>query len=187
LKLRNETKVGLLAVVAITFLIFGYGIISGNRLFNTSDYYFAHYNRVNGLQESNPVTMKGFKIGEVEEIKILEPQKTGLLVKFSIKEDIDVPLGSVAQIYNSSLLGSKAIQLLMEDNNKRFHKPGDTLKGDNEQSLTESLSSELSPLKTKTVGFIEAMDTMVSTVNAIMEEGGKKDLQATLTDFRETI
>ena len=187
--MRKETKVGLMAAIAIVLLIFGYGVISGDQVFSSKKYYYAHYDRINGLQASNPVTLKGHRIGEVEGIQLIQRHQggNGLLVKFSIKKAIDIPQASEARIYSSSLLGSKAVKLLFDSNRQASYEPGDTLKGTNAASLTESLNQQLDPLKKKTKGFIQTMDTMVSTINSIMEEGGKEDLQASLKNFRNSL
>lgn len=181
--MRNETKVGLLAVISIGLLIFGYGVISGNKVFSSKYHYYAEYDKINGLQISNPVMMNGYQIGEVDDIMIRNPQKGGLLVKFSIKDKVDIPKNSVAKIYNSSLLGSKALKLNMVDSVEAFHRPGDTLRGENELTLSE----QLSPMKTKADTILSAIDTMVSTVNAVMREGGKENIKASLTNFRKSI
>ncbi len=183
MKIRNETKVGLLAVVSIVLLIFGYSVISGNKIFSSKHYYYAQYKKINGLQLSNPVMLNGYKIGEIENIGIENPTKGGLLVRFSVKKKVKIPKKSVAKIYNSSLLGSKALKLELADSVDVFHKPGDTMRGENELTLSE----QLSPIRTKADTILSAIDTMVSTVNAVMREGGKQNIKASLANFRQSI
>ena len=187
MKLRNETKVGLLAVVSLTLLIIGYGLVSGNKLFSTTNDYYAIYKKVNGLQEANPVFLRGYRVGEIEAIKIIDPQDPSILVKFSVQEDIKVTKGSTAQIYSSDILGSKAIQLLINKKATTYHQSGDTLKGESTLSLTESLSNEISPLKTKTTSLITAVDTLIGSLNAIMAEGGKEQLQRSVRNFSASL
>ena len=185
--MRNETKVGLLTITAVVLLIIGYSFVSGNKIFSTSDTYYAVYKQVNGLKASNPVFINGYRIGEVKDIHIADPRKPRILVKFSIKDKVQVPLGAKAQIYSSDLLGSKAIQLLVDTTTGDLHSPGDTLIADNQQSLKESISSELSPLRQKTSSLITQIDTLVGTVNTIMNEGGRDALASSINNFNRSL
>lgn len=185
--MRNETKVGLLAVVAIILLIVGYSYVSGRKLFSSTDRYFAVYKQVSGLQTSNPVFINGYRIGEVKDIHITRPSNPSITVAFSVNEEIQIPKGAKAQIYNSDLLGSKAIQLLVDTTASTLHHPGDTLLADNQESLTESISSELSPLKQKTSSLITQIDTLVGTVNTIMNEGGREALAGSIDNFNRSL
>ncbi len=185
--MRNETKVGLLAITAVVLLIIGYSYVSGNKIFSSSDTYYAVYRQVSGLQASNPVFINGYRIGEVKNIQITHPQEPRILVKFSVKDQVRVPKGAKAQIYSSDLLGSKAIQLLMDTTATSLHSPGDTLIADNQQSLKESISSELSPLRQKTSSLITQIDTLVGTVNTIMNEGGQDALASSIDNFNRSL
>ena len=100
---------------------------------------------------------------------------------------MQVPLGAKAQIYSSDLLGSKAIQLLVDTTTGDLHSPGDTLIADNQQSLKESISSELSPLRQKTSSLITQIDTLVGTVNTIMNEGGRDALASSIDNFNRSL
>ncbi len=185
--IRNETKIGLLTIVALGLLVFGYSVISGSQIFSSNNHYYARYEQINGLEVSHPVMLKGYQIGKVKEINILEPKESGLMVRFTADKEIKIPKGSKAEIYRSSLLGSKAIQLLMEDKSEGFLKPGDTLKGKN-LSLAESLRNQFSNSDNKNnSGIVSRVDTMIKTINDIFQEGGKKDLQESLKDFRQSI
>lgn len=185
--MRNETKVGLLVVTAVVLLIIGYSYVSGRQIFSSTHTYYAVYDQVNGLQTSNPVLISGYRVGEVKEIQISDPSKPKILVEFTVKDDVQVPLGTTAQIYNSDLLGSKAVQLLVDSTNKKLHTHGDTLIADNQQSLTESISNELSPLKQKTSSLITQIDTLIRSVNIIMNEGGRDALAESIDNFNQSL
>ena len=60
MKITNETKVGVLAAVAITVLIVGYSFLKGNDVFSRENEFYAIYPRVDGLTVSNPVLVNLF-------------------------------------------------------------------------------------------------------------------------------
>jgi phospholipid/cholesterol/gamma-HCH transport system substrate-binding protein len=107
LKIANETKVGILAVFAITLMIFGYNFLKGKDLFSDKTDYFAVYPRIDGLTASNPVLVNGFTVGRVRKLKLLPDGM--ILVRIGIKNEITFPKNSVARIVSSDLLGSKSI------------------------------------------------------------------------------
>ncbi len=70
MKINNETKVGVLAAVAITILILGYSFLKGNDVFSDENEFYAVYERVDGLVVSNPVLVNGFQIGRVSQLTL---------------------------------------------------------------------------------------------------------------------
>ena len=68
IKFNKEFKIGLSVIVAIAVLIFGIDYLKGINLFTPSNYYIAEYDNVAGLEVSAPVTIDGFKVGQVREL-----------------------------------------------------------------------------------------------------------------------
>lgn len=185
--MRNETKVGLLTVAAVVLLVVGYSYVSGRKIFSSKSTYYAVYTQVSGLEVSNPVTINGYRIGEVEDIQITHPSDPNILISFKIQDDVQVPKGATAQIYSADLLGSKGIRLMMDTTTRKLHQPGDTLLSSTEQSLQESITNELSPIKNKTASLITKIDTLVNHVNQIMNKGGQKALSSSIDNFNKSL
>ena len=73
----REVKIGLLAVVCGFILFFGCNYLKGINIFNPMNCYFAKYENLGGLIVSSPVYIKGYKVGQVSEIRYdLEPVDT---------------------------------------------------------------------------------------------------------------
>lgn len=186
MQIRYETKVGLLIAVAIVLLIVGYSIVSGHNIFSPTHKYYGVYERVDGLNESNPVHLNGYQVGQVESIKIMGPNNQSILVKFSVKKDLEIPQGSIAQIYSADLLGSKAIQLLMEKGG-RHHEPGDTLVAEHKLSLSESISEEIDPIKRKTVSLANTIDSLIANISSVLNEGARQDLKKSFASLNRSM
>lgn len=177
LKVSNETKVGALAAIAITVLVLGYNFLKGKDVFTKTVTYYAIYDRVDGLAASNPVTLKGMRIGQVSNVSLMPQDSMRVKVAFEINGDIVVRDSTIAKIYNADFFGSKAIELILSD--KGFiHKNKDTLLSIMEPSLISSVSTIINPIKEKTENLIVSLDSVF---------GGKsgQKLQLTIHNLSE--
>src|SRR3546814_5084611 len=75
MKIAKETKIGVLAAVAIAILIIGYNFLKGNNVFSDSQQFYAIYDRVDGLTESKPIYVNGFQVGRVARLELLPNKK----------------------------------------------------------------------------------------------------------------
>ena len=65
---RKEVVIGLCVIAALAILFFGINFLKGVNLFRAANYYYATYTNVEGLAISAPVTINGYKVGQVREI-----------------------------------------------------------------------------------------------------------------------
>ena len=110
MKLSRELKTGVVSVAIIAAFIWGYNFMKGQNLFETSNRtYFAEYNDIQGLNTASIVTINGFNVGKVVNIKFdKDPEKRGvLIVEFGVDSDFKFSKNSVAKIYSASLMGGK--------------------------------------------------------------------------------
>jgi len=127
MKLSKEFKVGLFMVVTITLLYFGFNFLKGIDFFSASKKYYALYNDVNKLTESNQIFLNGLAVGRVSDIQILQ-QQNKVLVELDIDSKIVLTDSSVA-LLNGELLGGRFIQLIANQGGNIL-KPNDTLRSD---------------------------------------------------------
>ena len=64
----REVKVGIMAIVAIFVLYFGLNFLKGIDIFSPVSNYYGTFENIGGLVPSSPVYVKGFKVGQVEEV-----------------------------------------------------------------------------------------------------------------------
>ncbi|MEZ4887861.1 MAG: MlaD family protein [Chitinophagales bacterium] len=200
MKISNETKVGILAIVAIIILIFGYNYLKGKDLFSTDATFFAIYDRIDGLATSNPVQINGFQIGMVEDI-YLKPDRSGkLVVKFTIDKEVNLPKDAKVKIVSSGLLGDKAVEVDLGKartlKGLQYAESGDTLQGIIELGITELALEELMPIKDKVENMLTSLDSTLIEVKLLMRSNEFKaafnnlgevvnDLKGTLDNMNE--
>ena len=68
MKISNEIKVGVIAIVSITVLILGFNFLKGKTFFSNSTTLYGIYGNVQKLAPSNPVIINGLQVGTVYKI-----------------------------------------------------------------------------------------------------------------------
>jgi phospholipid/cholesterol/gamma-HCH transport system substrate-binding protein len=183
--ISNETKVGIFTIVALTILILGFNFLKGVSIFNSPHIFYSYYERLDGLAESNPVLLYGYKVGKVEKITITNQKGRFILVKFTVKKEVLIPSDTRAIIYSTDLLGAKAINLKLGVDKKNAAN-SDTLIGEIEQGLMESVTSIIDPIKQKAVSLLTTVDNIMNDLQIYLSKGGKKDLAATMEGIKYT-
>ncbi|MBO9675545.1 MAG: MCE family protein [Sphingobacteriaceae bacterium] len=180
MKIKNETKVGILAAFAIALLIIGYNFLKGNSIFSSETTLYARYTRVDGLTVSKPVLINGYQIGRVAKLQ-LEPGGT-ILATLSINSKYDIPENSIARLEGTDLLGSKAIVMSL-GNSKKMAEDGYTLNANVEKGLME----QVQPVQKKAELIIGKMDSILSSVNSILNPNFQKNVDKSFNSIAGTL
>jgi phospholipid/cholesterol/gamma-HCH transport system substrate-binding protein len=184
-KISNEVKVGTAALLTLVVFVWLFNFLKGKDLLRTTANYYAIYDRISGLEESSPIEVNGHKVGIVQSIEFVDPGSGKLLVTFSVRKEFKIPVNSVAQIVPVSLLGGMKVQLFYGEG-PGFVNRGDTIRGRCDEPLTEKLAKELDPIKDKITSLITTLDTVIISVNDIMDSDFKKNLKGTMANLNGT-
>ena len=178
----REVKVGLMAVVAIFVLYFGLNFLKGIDIFSPISYYYATYENVGGLVPSSPVYVKGYKVGQVEEVKYDFSKKESFVVKISVAKDIKLPKGGKIELFDDGLMGGKAIQLVYDPiyANQPMYEPGDTVESQIGIGLMAQLSGELMP---KIESISNQTDSLIRSIRTLVES---EELNKSLSSIEKT-
>ncbi len=176
---------GLLIAIAIGALYFGINFLKSKNVFNTDNEYYVVYERIDGLQIAAPVLINGFKIGQVRNI-VLMPDRSGkLLVTIALNENFAIPKGTIARIFSSDLMGTKAIEIKFGDL-PEFVVPGDTLTADFEGSLQEMVSLQMAPLKSQAESLMKQMEEAITAIEYIFNDKTKQDIVESFDNIKKT-
>lgn len=180
MKIKNETKVGVLAAVAIALLIIGYNFLKGNSIFTNETILYARYSQVDGLAVSKPILINGYQIGRVAALELQEDAT--IIATLKINGKYDIPKNTVARLEGTDLLGSKAIVLTL-GNDKNFAEDGDFLQTNVEKGLMETFQ----PVQKKAELIIAKMDSVLSSVNTILNPNLQKNIDRSFTSIAGTL
>ena len=113
MKVRNEVKVGILAVIATILLIWGFNFLKGKNVFSSDIVIYATFKTVDGLNIAAPVTLNGYQIGAVTNIGPTEDY-SGVKVEMNVKSDASIPKDALALLVQPSVMGGKQVALIFE-------------------------------------------------------------------------
>lgn len=178
----REVKVGIMAIVAIFVLYFGLNFLKGIDIFSSVVNYYGVYENIGGLVPSSPVYVKGYKVGQVEEVKYDFSKQKSFVIKISVSKDIKLPKGTLIELYDDGLMGGKAIQLVYAPTNdsQSMYEPGDTIESQVSIGLMGQLTSDLMP---KIQSISEQVDSLIRSVRVLVEN---KDLNKSLASIEHT-
>ena len=185
MKLTKEIKTAILVIVSIFLFIWGYNFLKGKNLFDTSTRVYVVYDNVAGLVNSAPVTLNGLTIGKVNSITIQPDGR--LLVEMQLTTDFPIAKSSIAEIYDSGLVGGRQIAIKPNFQDKDYIKSGDYLKASSKLGLTDALAQQLEPLQFKVQKLLDNADVLFSNVNDILDEKTKQNLKSTIAELNKTM
>ena len=117
--------------------VFSYNYLKGINLFEKTRTFKIVYTKVDGLSPSNPVTLNGYKIGKVQKINFNPNDTKELIVDVVIENDVKFSKTSKAELYETGLIGGKAIAIIPDYDNNVIAKSGDYLIGVVKPGLTD--------------------------------------------------
>jgi len=182
MKISNETKVGVMAVVALAALILGFNYLKGSALFQHTKKLYAKFDNVEGLDVSNPVQVNGLTIGNVTAINESDKDLSqGVVATITLKKDVRLPDNSIAMI-NSSLLGTSTITITKGYSNK-FLENGDTIETKQKPNLLSQVQANIDPVILKLGGTLTSLDSLVQVVGTMFDPRTKNNFSAIVANL----
>lgn len=173
-KISNELKVGVLVAATIVIFILGFNFLRGRGVFSSDKEYISYYDDVEGLQESAAVQLQGYTVGKVSEIHLQKDRK--IKVVLLLKKAIEVPQGTIAQIVSNDLIsGTKIISLNFGQSPEHIPEGG-VIEGKESSGILDNLGSQVSPLVGVVQHTIVSLDTLLNSVNSIVNEQSRTHL-----------
>lgn len=185
IKNSRPIKIGIFVTVVLFAALWGIFYLKGLDLFNKESRYYVIYENIQGLEISNPVQIKGLKVGQVTKISFSNQQYKSIVVEILVKHGYKLPKGTIAKIYSSDLMGSKSIELLPSSNTTSCE-DGDTLQSDIEQSLQDQVRLEVLPIKKKAESLMSSMDSIFSGLEYVLNKDTKENIMNSIYGIRKT-
>ena len=186
MKISKYMKLGFLMAFSITALVWGLSYLKGHDFFKPINYYYTRYQRVDGLQESSQVTVNGFRVGFVKDIRFADDRSGDLIVTYMIDNQFKIPKNSIANIVSSDIMGTRSVKLTFSDTGEYFQ-AGDTIPGEIESDLKEQVSHQVLPLKNKAEELLSTIDSAITILTVIFNEDARKNLSESFENINQTI
>lgn len=156
----KELIIGLCVIAALAILFFGINYLKGINLFKGSNYYIVEYDNVAGLETAAPVTINGYKVGQVRDIEFNYARPGKIKVTLGLNDELQIPDDSRADI-EPGLLGGPSIVLHVGTSTKMIPHGG-TIRGGMASGLMGTVSDEIMPAVTQ---ILPTLDSLMVNLN----------------------
>ncbi len=186
MKITREFKIGLLAVAAIFLFVWGLNFLKGKDIFSSQITFYAVYDDVTGLIESNPVSLNGVNIGQVDRIRFMPDGSGRILVENIISKDVVIPDNSTSVLTGMSLTGTREIIIKLGDSPEQISN-GDTLASAQQSSLQDEVSELVAPIKQRADELFMQVDSVMIVFQSIFNAQTRKNITASFESIQNTL
>ncbi|WP_088340942.1 MlaD family protein [Robiginitalea sediminis] len=186
MKLSREFKTGIIVIGGILLFILGFSYLKSSPLFDDSKTFYAVYSHVGGLQPGTQVSINGFSVGKVNDIRFKD-ESGQLVVTFSVNKSFEFSSNSIAELYDTGIIGGKGIQIQPVFDGAPTAKSGDTLQAATRPGLTELVQQKLTPLQMKVEGAVSNADSLLVNVNEVLDPTTKKNLREAISGLNTLV
>jgi len=186
--MSKEIKIGILTIVGLVVLIWGYNFLKGQNLFRSQSIYQVKYENISQLEVSAPVYINGYQVGNVNKIEIDPSNMQSIIVSLEILPEVRLPQNTIAELAPSGVMGDMAINLIYSGvcNNDCLENgamiEGQTLSFLGSFIQPDELDGYITKLKSGVGG-------MVDTLNKILEdpEFDQSEMGKMVTSIQNTV
>lgn len=186
MKISREIKLGILTVLSVFLFIWGLNYLKGKDIFSRQIIFYAIYDDVTSLIESNPVLLSGVTIGQVNRISFIPDGSGRILVENIVSADVPIPDNSVAMLTGVSLTGSREIVIQLGDSPTLIN-DGDTLASGLQSSLQDEVSQLVTPIKEKAEELFGQIDSVMVVFQAIFNEQTRVNITQSFQSIQNTL
>jgi len=163
-KLTKEVKIGFAAIISLLLLYYGINYLKGINLMKPANYYYVVFQDVSGLTVSSPVYINGYKAGLVRSFEYDYTHPGHIIVELAMDKELRVSKGSVAE-YKAEMLGTAAVNLLLNIQTQQYLTPGDTIPAAQTVSLMQRVEKDMLP---KLSQILSRMDTVLAGMQKVV-------------------
>jgi phospholipid/cholesterol/gamma-HCH transport system substrate-binding protein len=175
MKLTNETKVGVLAIVAIVVLVLGFNFLKGKNIFSKPPVLYAKFANIGMLEKSNQVKINGLTVGTVYNLIQADKEVDYIITEIHLTREVDIPKNSIAFI-DASILGAAFINIEKGDA-PGYLQIGDTISTRLDKGLIGNIQSQLSPTITRVNQTLDSLKVALGAINNIFDPHTNHNLQ----------
>lgn len=161
----KEVIIGFCVAAAVVILCFGIEFLKGINLFRPANFYIAEYENVEGLEVAAPVTIDGYKVGQVREINFNYENPGKIQVLLALNKQLKLPVDSRALI-GSTLLSGSYVEIKRGQSSEMIPVGGSISSGTT-PDLMSSISNDVLPAVSS---IIPKVDSLLLSVNRLVSD-----------------
>ena len=165
MKITKEIRIALTAILAIVLLFFGMNFLKGVSFLSNNNVYYARFDDISGLTNSNPIFANGYRVGTVQGINFDYTGTDGVVVAFTLDNDMRLPEGTTAEI-ESDFMGNVRMNLIVDMSVANSLNPGDTILGGQNEGALGQLAEMVPTIK----GMVPKLDSILTNINLLITD-----------------
>ena len=179
MKIKKELKIGVIALAILALTYWGVSFLKGKNLFKKQYTYCAVYPNLDEVKVSAAVYIKGVKIGSVTAINLPSIDSESS-ISLTILEKYALPINSVAVMRSASIMGGKAIDIIVGDSDK-FLKNRDTIR----TKVQESPLAMVDDIADNANNVMDSLEVSLTMVNKLLSQKNVDNISAALSDLSD--
>ncbi len=183
MKINNETKIGILAILGVVMLVLGFNYLKGKSFFKTETHIYAVYQDVQLLTKSNAVFINGLQIGNIENLDGGKDMKQ-IVVTINITKDVNIPNNSLG-IIKPPLLGNASLEIQL-GNSTTYLKSGDTLITSLSGGAFDEALKLINPVLYEVRNAVKSLDSVLHVVTGVFDSNTKNNIKGILQNLNTT-
>lgn len=184
MKVTREVKTAILVISGIALFVYLFSFLKGEDLFSNSKIYYTEFS-YNALSLSSSVTVKGNKIGKIEDI-IYDFESGKTRVEFSVNPKLKFSKNSIVRLYPTGLMGGNALAII-DANDGVLAEPGDFLESEVKQGLMSTMENDLPKVAAGLDDALRSTDTLVNSLNNFVLNDADGGLNMTIAELNSTL
>lgn len=158
--LSKNVKIALTVLVGLALLYWGINYLKGINLLTPANSYYTEVESTNGLLTASPVTVNGFQVGQIRDIKY-DYEKNKITIMLTMNKEMKIPEGStINQV--SGLMGGASLVLNL--GNGPAMKPGSYIPVTAVPGLMDNVKDNMLPMVTD---MLPKVDSIMNNVNGL--------------------
>lgn len=109
--MSREAIIGLLSIITLVGMVWGYKFVKGEVLLSQSYTFRSTFDNVYQLSVSSPVLVNGLKVGAVTDITVNPKNTKEMIVEYNVNGEYNLPADTKAVMISDGLVGGKSISL----------------------------------------------------------------------------
>ena len=157
----KEALIAITVIISLCILYFGIEYLKGINLFKPANFYYAKFEKVDGLAVSAPVTINGFQVGQVREINY-DYENNDISVLLSLNKDLRIPKESNVKL-SVDMLGTAQLVLTLSDATE-YYNVGDEIPTGVVAGLMDAIGGALPQVN----NLLPKIDSILTSINTIL-------------------
>lgn len=160
--MKKNILIAVTVIASLCLLYWGIEFLKGVNMFKPANFYYAKFDKVDGLIDAAPVTINGFTVGQVREINY-DYSTNQIKVMLALNKNLKLPQGSSAHI-QSSITGASTMAITLGESDV-YYKVGDEIPGVVGAGIMDKIGGEVMP---QVVNIMPKVDSIMGNVNQLV-------------------